>query len=567
MLKSQSTKIFLVSIFLLLQTPTFSWGVSRPSSVLERPNILLVVVDDMGFTDLGSFGGEISTPNLDALAMAGIRFTNFQTAPTCSPTRSMLLTGVDNHKAGLGNMHEELSPNQQGQPGYEGHLNDRVVTVASLLRDAGYRTYMAGKWHLGLSDKTSPYKRGFDRTFTMLSGGASHFDDMKPAYAPTPDVKAPYRENGQRLNKLPEDFDYSSRYYAGRIIEYIEESKAAGQPFFAYLAYTAPHWPLQVPDDVLEKYKSRYDDGYDALHVKRFTNQNALGLLPKSASPTPRPERLRAWHQLSDEQKTVEIRRMEIYAAMIDEIDVNTGRVIDYLKANGLFENTIVIFMSDNGAEGHDIDSTFPTKVFPKIRKVIDESSDFSYRNMGRPDSYVFAGEGWAWASSPALKHYKGATYEGGTRVLAFAYYPRVFRSGVIENELISIKDVVPSLLELAGVVHPGRRYKGRDIEPMTGMSMVPLLQSDKLPMAAKDRVLGVELMGKRAIRKGEWKLVYMPEPYGIGDWQLYNLRQDLVETKDLSARYPRKVKELKALWEEYSEENNLILPDWVSGY
>ncbi len=567
MLKFRMASFFLLLSGLLLQTASLSWAETAQSSVPERPNILLIVVDDMGFTDLGSFGGEISTPNLDALAMAGIRFTDFQTAPTCSPTRSMLLTGVDHHKAGLGNMLEELSPNQRGQPGYEGYLNDRVVTIASLLRDAGYSTYMAGKWHLGLSDNTSPYQRGFDRTFSMLSGGASHFGDMKPAYAPSPNARAPYRENGYRLNQLPADFDYSSRFYARRIIEYIEEGRSAEKPFFAYLAYTAPHWPLQVPDDVLDKYKGRYDHGYETLHEQRFESQKSLGLLPKSSRPAPRPPKMRAWKQLTGEQRKVEARQMEIYAAMIDEIDTNTGRVIDYLKASGLLDNTVVLFMSDNGAEGHDIDATFPADVFPNIRKVIDKSSDFSYENMGRPDSYVFAGGGWARASSPAIKYYKGVTYEGGTRVSAFAYGPKKFRSGVIENELVSVLDITPTLLELAGVIHPGRKYKGRNIEPMTGISMASLFQSGKLPTVARKRVLGGELMGKRAIRKGDWKLVYMPQPYGTGGWQLYNLKEDLAETTDLSATYPEKLSELTSLWDRYSKENNLILPDWVSGY
>ncbi|MCR8921611.1 sulfatase-like hydrolase/transferase, partial [Dasania sp. GY-MA-18] len=211
-------KLFKQMLWLLLLCSPWTNAMDQAPET-TAPNILLIVVDDMGFTDLGSFGSEIATPNLDALAYQGIRFSNFQAAPTCSPTRAMLLTGVDNHKAGLGNMHEELAPNQMGQPGYEGHLNKRVVTVASLLQDAGYRTYMAGKWHLGLDEHNSPAQFGFDRSFAMLSGGASHFQDMKPAYAPTPEAKAPYRENGKKLNKLPENFHYSSQFYADTIIE------------------------------------------------------------------------------------------------------------------------------------------------------------------------------------------------------------------------------------------------------------------------------------------------------------------------------------------------------------
>ena len=554
-------------LFLYALTPAIASSQEEPPTTRSRPNILLIVVDDMGFTDLGSFGGEIPTPQLDALALSGIRFTNFQAAPTCSPTRAMLLTGVDNHKAGLGNMQEEMAPNQKGKPGYEGHLIDRVVTMATLLRDAGYHTYMAGKWHLGLSDDTSPAARGFDRSFAMLTGGASHFGDMKPAYSPTLDAVAPYRENGTLLQKLPEDFEYSTRFYADRLIENIEENREQVQPFFAYLAYTAPHWPLQAPGDVLNKYRGRYDAGYDVLQTQRFEKQKALGLLPDSAKPASYSIKGQPWAQLSGRERQTEARQMEIYAAMINEIDTQTGRVIDYLKGRGLFENTVVIFLSDNGAEGHDLNSTWDAQLFPKIRNVIDSTHDFSFDNMGKPGSYVFVGEGWARAGSPALRHYKGATTEGGTRVAAFVHYPKLFRVGAIEQTMVSVKDIAPTLLDLTGVQHPGQNYRGRSVEPMTGISMLLLLQQGKLPVAARQRVLGIELMGKRAMRQGDWKVVHMPEPYGTGSWQLFDLAEDLSESRDVSQKYPGKLRELKRLWSEYSDENKVILPDFVSGY
>ena len=210
------------------------------------PNVLMIVVDDMGFSDLGSFGGEIETPNLDKLAYDGIRFTNFHASTMCSPSRAMLMTGVDSHLTGLGNMAEELAPNQKGQPGYEGHLNDRVVTLATLLQDAGYGTYLAGKWHLGGGSGKGPSFRGFDRSFALVSGGASHFADMRPAYAPSPEIKANYSEDGKKLTELPAEFEYSTQYYADRMMDYLR-GHDPNQPFFAYLAYTAPHWPLQAP--------------------------------------------------------------------------------------------------------------------------------------------------------------------------------------------------------------------------------------------------------------------------------------------------------------------------------
>jgi len=219
----------------------------------QRPNILLIVVDDMGFSDIGSFGGEIATPNLDRLAFEGIRFSNFHAAAACSPSRAMLLTGVDSHLAGLGNMLEELSPNQKGQPGYEGYLNERVVTLPTLLQDAGYRTYLTGKWHLGSGKGKGPADRGFDSSFALDSGGASHFADMRPAYAPSPDIKASYSENGIKLTSLPDDFEYSTQYYVDRMIGYLDDQVDSEQPFFAYLSFTAPHWPLQAPDEAIAR--------------------------------------------------------------------------------------------------------------------------------------------------------------------------------------------------------------------------------------------------------------------------------------------------------------------------
>jgi len=540
---------------------------SQIAAPVDTPNILLIVVDDMGFTDLGSFGSEIATPTLDSLANNGIRFTNFQVAPTCSPTRAMLLTGTDNHTAGLGNMDEELSPNQKGQPGYEGYLNNRVVTVASLLRDSGYQTYMLGKWHLGKTEDQSPAARGFVRSFAMLSGGASHFGDMKPAYAPSPTSKAPYRQNGKKLEQLPANFHYSSQFYVDELIHYLEADKDTNKPFFAYLAYTAPHVPLQAPNEAIAKYKGKYDGGYDKLLAQRFNKQKELGLLSETAQVSERPPKTSPWEDLSAEEQKIQTRQMEIYAAMIDEIDVHTGRLVDYLKSHGLFDNTLIVFMSDNGAEGHDLDETWPGDKFPAIRKVIDETHDFSYENMGKERSYVFQGEGWAWASQPALRLFKGFTSEGGTRVAAFAHFPKQFPSKQINHELISIKDIAPTILELAGTKHPGTSYQGRPVAPILGVSMLSSWRGGMLTQEMKDRVIGMELMGKRSIRKGDWKLIHMPSPYGSDDWQLYNLATDLREANDLAASHPDTLQEMINYWDEYASAHQVIIPDWLSGY
>lgn len=530
-----------------------------------RPNFLVIVVDDVGFNEIGSFGSEIETPNLDALAYAGIRLTNFQAASMCSPTRSMLLTGADSHKVGFGNMLEELAPSQQGKPGHEGFLNDRALTVATLLRDSGYRTMMSGKWHLGKSKESSAYARGFQQTFALNSGGASHFSDMQPAYAPSPDDVAPYRENGVVLDTMPDNFEYSSQFYVDRLISQLESSSGDNKPFFAYLSFTAPHVPLQAPDEAIEKYRGRYDEGYDAVFARRLARGKELGVIPPAAEASAAPPKHIPWQQLDGERRKVSVRAMEIYAAMVDEVDRHTGRLIEYLRNNDEFDNTVIIFLADNGAEGHDLDELWPAEHFPKIRQTIDDSWDFSYDAMGKPGSYVLYDASWAWAGSPAFNLYKGFPTEGGKRVAAFVHYPEQFQSKAIVDELMSVKDIAPTLLDLAGIDQPGSNYGGRAVEPMTGVSQRAVLEGGST--LSRDRVLGDELMGKRMLRRGDWKIVHMPAPYGNNEWQLFDLAADLAEKNDLWTKEPEIAAELLDLWQHYEAENGVIFPDWVSGY
>ena len=539
---------------------------------IARPNIVLIVVDDMGFADLGSFGSEIPTPNLDELAYNGVRLTNFITAPACSPTRAMLLTGVDNHLAGLGNLAEELAPNQRDQPGYEGYLNDRVVTVPTLLQDAGYRTYMTGKWHLGNTVETGPSRRGFDRSFGMLTN-ASHFSDMLPAYSPDPNAKAKYREDDMLLSELPNNFDYSSQFFVDRLIKYIDNDKAdrGDSPFLAYLAFSAPHWPLQAPDQAIAEFSGKYSAGHDIVAASRLEKQKALGIIPKTAGFGALSPKGKPWLDLSSQERRTESRGMEIYAAMISEIDRHTGKLITYLKETNQFDNTVIIFMSDNGAEGHDFDDTWPEAAFPKIRANLLDKHDFSYENMGRENSYTFYGPNWARASSPSLRMFKGFTTEGGVRSAAFVHFPQLLAPHIESNSVL-VKDLAATILDLADINHPGNRYQDRDIEPMSGQSVLALLSekkglSNSAGKSASPRVQVDELFGKRSVRVEEWKMVHMPPPWGTGEWQLYDLSADLAETNDLAGNMPAKVSELKAYWEDYAKSNNIILPDWVSGY
>jgi arylsulfatase len=539
------------------------WAV--PGLAAQRPNFLIIIADDMGFADLGSFGGEIPTPNLDRLAYEGVRFSDFQTAPTCSPTRASLLTGLDPHLAGLGNMYEELAPNQKGQPGYEGHLNSRVVSVATLLQDKGYRTYLSGKWHLGNTPELGPASQGFQRSFGLLSGGASHFGDMRPAYSPDPEGRANYLDEGRQIQQLPEDFEYSSQYYADRLLSYLREDADSDSPFFAVLAFTAPHWPLQAPTPAIEKYRGKYSGGYDELYARRLAGVRKQGLLAMGVPEAERPPGARPWNSLGAGEQRREAHAMAVYAAMIDQLDYHSGRVIDHLEGAGQLENTLILFLSDNGAEGHDLDETWPADLFPAIRKIIDERHDFSLENMGKPGSYTLYGPGWARAGSPGLRLYKAFPSEGGTRVCAFVHYPAQIAGGRISRRTISVKDIAPTLLDYAGVEVPKGAYRGREIHTMQGRSLRDRWLAGDSP--AEEAIIGTELFGKYALRRGRWKVLRMPPPYASGEPELYDLEKDPGETRNLADSEPGKMREMMKAWETYSAENGVILPDWVSGY
>lgn len=560
------------SLFCLSLASQSCTEIQPPKDTLtnEKPNVLLIVVDDMGFADIGSFGGEIETPNLDKFAHDGIRLTNFHASPVCSVTRAMLLTGVDAHKAGLGNMAEELAPNQIGKPGYEGELNDRVVTLATILKNNGYSTYMTGKWHLGMSEAASPHNRGFDRSFSMLSGGASHFRDMRPAYAPSPDIKAPYRDNGKKIQSLPETFEYSSQFFVDQMLNYMktdgEIEAIKDKPFFAYLAFTTPHWPLQAPEKAIAKYEGKYAIGYDVLRKERLARQIDLGIVPKGTQENIAPPKAVPWDGLSEGQKLNQSKAMEIYAAMIDETDVQLGRLFEYLEQTGALDNTLIIFMSDNGAEGHDLDETWPADQFPKIRKTIDESHDFSYENMGRPNSYVLYGPNWARAGAPAFRLHKGFPTEGGKRVAAFIH-GKGLSTGHIENRYTSVIDIMPTILDYTNSAHPTDNNKSSNLETPSGSSLRTLLENPSTVSDADLDIEAGEVLGKYFVRKGDWKIVHMPAPHGTGHWQLYNINDDIGETTDLAKKQPEQLNDLIKLWDEYAKINGVILPNRVTGY
>ena len=547
------------------ETPAPDVATAQDDPDQKQPNILFIVADDLGYTDLGVYGSEIETPNLDKLATDGVMFKNFYAAPTCSPTRAMLLSGVDNHPAGMGSMYREISPNQVGQRGYEEHLHSRVATIAEVLGDAGYHTYMTGKWHLGYKDDNSPAARGFERSYASLAGGASHFD-MMPMVGPG---KAPYREDQEMIDALPDDF-YSTQSFTHKMIDYIDSNQADDRPFFGYLAYTAVHWPLQAPQPSIERFQGNYDDGYDVLHTNRIQRLKSLGLIDENVVPYPKLAEVPAWDSLSTEEQQNSARTMEIYAAMTSDIDQYIGELIAYLESIDEFDNTLIVFLSDNGAEGHPMDQSIGA-----IGRWIEECCDNSYDNMGNADSFLWYGAGWARASTGPWRMFKGFTSEGGIRVPAIMHYPKLNQSG-LNTTLVSVMDVMPTVLDLVGVEHPDSPYKDRDILQMTGKSMLPMLHGEAQEIYTSDDYIGWELFGKTAIRQGDWKIIQEPagdfwqsrnpvaENYA---WQLFNIAEDPSEMNDLAAKNPEKLADMLQLWEAYAEENQVIIPDQVMGY
>lgn len=512
----------------------------------DKPNFLLIIADDLGYSDIGAFGGEIETPSLDALANEGIRMTNFHTAPTCSPTRSMLFSGTDNHRAGIGNMAELLTPEQKGQPGYEGHLNDLVVTLPEVLRDNGYHTSTTGKWHLGRTEALSPNARGFDESWVLVQGGASHFDDGRAIIGVDP--KAIYLENGKQV-EVPKGF-FSSDFYADKAIEYV--NAAGDKPFFHVLSFTAPHWPLQAPDSYIKKYEGRYNEGYEAIRQQRLGKMQEMGLVGHKLAANVPFDQLPTWDELTDEQRRIEARKMEIYAAMVDNMDENIGRVIAHLEKAGKLDNTVVMFISDNGADGNS------PEVLPRNKEWIASEYDNSFENMGRRDSYIWYGAQWGQVSATPWPMWKGYPTQGGFLVPAILSLPGKGAKGEINHEFFHVMDIMPTFLELAGIEVPTSPYKGREVFEVQGISMVPSLNGN----APENRVVGWELYGRSAVRMGDWKIRLMEPPYGPGEWQLFNLAVDPTETTDLASKEPEKLKRLLAEWDKYVKRNGVIAAD-----
>ncbi len=542
--------VIMALVTLMLSTIGYPLPNATASRPPKSPNVLLIVADDLGYSDIGSFGGEIATPNLDTLAKEGLQLTNFHILPTCSPSRSVLLSGVDNHQAGLGVM-EELKPEEvEGIPGYEGYLNFQVAALPEVMKTAGYHTYMAGKWHLGKEENTVPYARGFEETFALLNGAGSHWSDQK-GVSPTQPMF--YSRNGQAVDSLPDDF-YSTRYYTDKMLEWIEQDRDDDKPFFGYLAYTAPHDPLHAPKEYIEKYKGVYDEGWDVLSKKRLQNLQELGIVNKDINPFPRLPTVQAWEEMSQEEKAEAARNMEVYAAMVDYMDEQIGRVFDYLKEIGKYENTLILFFSDNGASG-TLMTAYPGQTTEWLN-----SFDNSLENRGLFNSLIAVGTGWAQSSMVPSRLFKSFPAEGGIQSPLLVKLPgKMTNAGNINPSFLHVRDIMPTILDLSHIKQPGQEFDGRQVIPIQGSSVLALLKGKVDAPPKKVSRVGYELFGMKAFFDGHWKILQIQKPFGTGEWELLNLKKDPGELNDLSKQNPQKLNGLVGKWEQYKKDNGVL--------
>ncbi len=536
------------------EEPGTEAGSTPATSKDSRPNILLIIGDDMGFSDVGAFGSEVATPNIDALASEGLSFTNFHVGATCSPTRSLLMTGVDNHRSGLGNMHEFLTEEQKGQPGYEGYLNKSVVTIINLIRDAGYSTYMAGKWHLGRDEGFRPHDRGFDKTYSLLDGASDNYSDMSAGHVAGP--VALFAENGELVER-PVGV-HSNELYADKLIAFLNPEQNADKPFFAYLSLQTAHWPHQAPKEFIDKYREVYSAGWDAIREQRIEKMKSRGILSADHPVSPRFPGVPAWDELPAEARVVQATRMAAYAGMIDHMDVHIGRVLDHLKATGQYDNTIIIYMTDNGPDFSQPNvgagADWYNERYPKT----------AFEDIGLEGSFSSYGPPWAQVAAAHLTGFKTWSTEGGLRVPFIIRYPEWIEAGQTD-EFVFVTDLSATILEIAGAKHPGTSYETRDVFPMNAKSVLPLMRGETSTHRAADEWVGYELMGNSAVFQGDYKAIRLGAwlqnlgVEGAGSWKLHNLKEDPSELHDLSEQEPERLAEMVANYAAYGESLDII--------
>lgn len=503
----------------------------------RRPNILLILADDLGYSDIGCYGGEIETPNLDRLAQRGVRFTQFYNTARCCPTRASLLTGLHPHQAGIGHMVDTGKPEY---PAYRGDLAANCVTIAEILKAAGYRTRMCGKWHVTPVSQAKhnwPLQRGFERFYGTIHGAGSYFDPVTLT-----------RDN-EPVSPETKDYYYTDAL-ADSAVKYIEEMAGSSQPFFLYLAFTAPHWPLHALEPDIAKYVQRYKIGWDAVRVERHRRMIELGLVDKRWALTPRDSEAPPWSEA--EHKDWQAVRMAVYAAMVHSMDRAIGRVIQALQRAGVYEDTLIFFLSDNGGCAEEVRPAWTGLHIPKRTR---DGRPVRVGNLpevmpGPEDTYQSYGLPWANVSNTPFRLYKHWVHEGGIATPLIMHWPRgIKRAGALVHEPAHVVDILPTCLEVAGARYPKTRH-GVPVLPPEGISLMPLIAGKQLP----ERCLCWEHEGNRAVRKGRWKLVSKyPDR-----WELYDLQADRTETNDLSSRHADRARELAALYEGWARRCNV---------
>lgn len=495
----------------------------------ERPNVIVILADDMGFSDLGAYGGEIETPNLDALAENGVRFSQFYNSARCCPTRASLMSGLHPHQAGIGYMTK--GPQQQIPEGaseaYQGILSKNTVTIAEALKSSGYATLMTGKWHLGQQKKEQwPLQRGFDRYYGCLSGATLYF---KPDGVRNLTLDNTPQTEHKSTTDRP---FYTTDAFTDHAISFIKETE---KPFFLYLAYTAPHWPIQAHEEDIAKYRGKYKDGWDKLRKARHDRQVKMGLIDPSWKFPPRDKDVPAWDSLTEEKRDEMELRMAIYAAMVDRLDQNVGKLIKHLKDTNRFDNTLILFLSDNGACAE--------------MGILGNNNvrDIEKRNA---DLHIAYGTAWANVSSTPFRLYKHFAHEGGTATPFIAHWPAgIKKRKEWLNTPGQIIDIMPTILDVSGATYPGGK------PPLPGVSLKPAFEGGEIQ---RSQPLFMEHENNAFVRDGEWKLVgrNVAPKDGLkpGRWQLYNIKKDRTETNNLAAQMPEKVKEMSRQWEEWSK-------------
>lgn len=515
-----------------------AYGFTRmeePAAPSPKPNIVLIMVDDMGWSDIGSYGGEIPTPNIDRLAKKGLRFKQFYNTGRCCPTRASLLTGLYPHQAGIGQMAEDPERPEQfhwGTPGYQGFLNRQCVTLAEVLKTNGYRTYMTGKWHVGMQSREKwPLQRGFDRYYGILAGATSY---LKPQGG-----RGLWLDN-EKLDPPTDPNYYTTDAFTDYGIKFIEEQKN-DEPFFLYMAYNAPHWPLHAREKDIARFRETYKTGWDKIRQNRLSRQIKMGLIDPKWGFSERDSRVRPWEKLSQAEKDTVAYRMAVYAAQVYAVDYNVGKVLDYLEKRKMMDNTMIIFLADNGAcaeNYHELGSA----PFSRIN-----DPDFS--------GAVSYGIGWANASNTPFFEYKVKPYEGGIATPMIVYSSELpkNRRGKFTNAIGHLIDFMPTIVEATGATYPTNFHNGQNITPMQGLSLMDVIRKDKRP---ERLFLFWEHQEYCAVRKGDFKAVKKIED---ANWQLFDLKHDRTERNDIAGQNPELVKELDEKWTEWANTHQVF--------